>query len=135
MNDERVMDTRPYPELLSDAEQKTLLARAEQLWRELQADNLGGFSGINRPFWIAAEFKSVIEEFGHRDVGLQWSKNDLDAAKERIAALPTTRTIPADDVEAVKVVLDELCDHEGAEGFSEGTLDRVNALYRRLGVS
>lgn len=31
----------------------TRLQRAEQLWAELQQDELGGYSGINRPFWIA----------------------------------------------------------------------------------
>jgi len=73
-------DGRTYPELLSSAEQKAVLERAERLWKDLQANNLGGFSGINRPFYIVAEFKSVIEQFGHRDVGLRWSKDDLDAA-------------------------------------------------------
>lgn len=37
----------------------TLLQRAEQLWKDLQEDNLGGFSGINRPFWIVQAFKEV----------------------------------------------------------------------------
>lgn len=73
-------EERPYPDLLSTEEEKALLTRAEQLWEDLQANNLGGFSGCNRPFWIVAEFKSVIEEFGRRDVGQRWSKNDLDAA-------------------------------------------------------
>lgn len=73
------MSNRPYPELLSDDERRALLTRAEEMWRDLQANNLGGFSGRNRPFWIMHEFRRVIEEFGHRDVGLRWSKNDLDA--------------------------------------------------------
>jgi hypothetical protein len=50
------------------------------VWADLQADNLGGFSGINRPFWILYKFKTVIETFGRRDVGLSWSNDQLDAA-------------------------------------------------------
>lgn len=72
-------ERRPYPDLLSADEQKAILADAEQLWSDLQANNLGGFSGINRPFYIVTEFKRAIEEFGRRDIGLSWSKNDLDA--------------------------------------------------------
>lgn len=78
-------DKRPYPELLTDSESKQLLSMAEMLWDDLQSNNLGGFSGINRPFWILAEFKRVIEEFGHRDVGLTWSKNQLDAHPDKPA--------------------------------------------------
>lgn len=72
-----------YPELLSQDETKALIAKAEILWADLQANNIGGYSGINRPFWILCQFKDVIEEFGHRDVGLTWSKNDLDAHPEK----------------------------------------------------
>lgn len=72
---------RPYPQLLDQFEAKALMAKAENLWSDLQANNLGGFSGINRPFYILHEFRSVIEEFGNRDVGLSWSKDQLDAAK------------------------------------------------------
>jgi hypothetical protein len=78
---EAMTDARAFPDLLSEAEGRELLSRAEQLWSDLQNNNLGGFSGINRPFWIVAEFKAVIEQFGRRDVGLRWSKNDLDAAR------------------------------------------------------
>lgn len=39
----------------------------------------------------------------------------------------------ADTLTEVKSVIDELCAHEGAEGFSAGTHDRVAALYKRLG--
>lgn len=74
------MTDRPYPELLTPDERKAILAEAEQLWADLQSNNLGGFSGENRPFWILHAFKVVIERYGHRDVGLSWSKNDLDAA-------------------------------------------------------
>lgn len=72
--------TRPYPDLLSEAERKDILSDAEGLWRALEANNLGGFSGHNRPFYILHAFKQVIEKYGKRDVGLTWSKNALDAA-------------------------------------------------------
>lgn len=75
------MIDRPYPQLLDADEQKALLARAEQLWTDLQANNIGGFAGPNRPFYIMHEFKRVIEQFGCRDVGLTWSNDDLDAAR------------------------------------------------------
>lgn len=82
---------RPYPNLLSAEEQKDILSRAERLWAELEANNLGGFSGCNRPFWIMFEFKNVIEAFGRRDVGLSWSKDDLDAAaRDASASVPMT---------------------------------------------
>jgi hypothetical protein len=74
------MSERPYPKLLSDAERKELLADAEWLWERLEANDIGGFSGINRPFYIMHAFKEVIEKYGGRDVGLTWSKNALDAA-------------------------------------------------------
>lgn len=76
-------DQRPYPALLDNGEASELLKRAEQLWSDLQANNLGGYSGINRPFYILNEFKRVIEEFGGRDVGLHWSKDQLDAHPDR----------------------------------------------------
>lgn len=68
---------RPYPELLTDQEQKELLKFAEDLWHDLQGNQIGGFSGHNRPFYIKAAFKDMIEKYGHRDVGLHWSPNDL----------------------------------------------------------
>lgn len=69
---------RPFPEMLDSAEERALLTRAETLWSDLQTNQLGGFSGVNRPFYIVAEFRRVIEEFTSRDTGLQWSKNQLD---------------------------------------------------------
>ena len=71
---------REYPELLTSDEAKEILREAENLWRDLQQNNLGGYSGVNRPFYIVLAFKAVIEKYGRRDVGLTWSKNDLDAA-------------------------------------------------------
>lgn len=76
----------PYPDLLSEDERKQLLADAEWLWKRLEANDIGGFSGFNRPFYILHAFKEVIEKYGHRDVGLTWSKNALDAAKPEISA-------------------------------------------------
>jgi hypothetical protein len=74
---------RPYPDLLTTDEQMELLVRAERLWSELAANNLGGFSGINRPFWILGYLKDAVEDFGRRDVGRHWSKLQLDAAKPK----------------------------------------------------
>lgn len=74
---------RPYPRLLDDTEKADLLKRAENLWSDLQRNDLGGFSGINRPFWILHQFQDIIEVFGGRDVGLHWSQNDLDAARAK----------------------------------------------------
>lgn len=71
-------------EPLTPVEQQKLLAEAEQLWRDLQANELGGFSGGNRPFWIVHQFKRVIEKFGNRDVGLNWSKDELEAARKAL---------------------------------------------------
>ncbi len=36
---------------------KPSLEQAELLWRELRDNELGGYSGINRPFWILAALK------------------------------------------------------------------------------
>lgn len=72
-------ENRTPPELLTEDERKSLLKDAELLWKDLQDNNLGGYSDGNRPFYILHEFKRVIEKYGHRDVGLNWSKNDLDA--------------------------------------------------------
>lgn len=77
---ESMVEKRPYPELLSAEERSAILKDAENLWQDLQQNNLGGFSYGNRPFYILAEFKRVIEKYGNRDVGLTWSKDDLDAA-------------------------------------------------------
>lgn len=43
-------ETRALPDLLSEAERKQLLVDAEELWRRLEANDIGGFSGINRPY-------------------------------------------------------------------------------------
>lgn len=72
-------DKRPYPDLLSKEETKRLLTIAEGLFDDLMENNIGGYSGINRPFWILSHFKQVIEEFGRRDVGQNWSLNALES--------------------------------------------------------
>lgn len=72
------MADRPPPDLLSPEEAATLQKRAEKLWADLQKNQLGGYSGINRPFYILHEFRDIIERFGGRDVGLHWSKDQLD---------------------------------------------------------
>lgn len=71
---------RPYPDLLNEEERSDMLRDAERLWNDLQKNNLGGYSGGNRPFYILHEFKRMIEKYGNRDVGLTWSKDDLEAA-------------------------------------------------------
>lgn len=73
-------ERREYPRLLSEEENAGMLRDAETLWRELQRNDLGGFSGGNRPFWILYAYKTVIEKYGKRDVGLTWSKDELEAA-------------------------------------------------------
>lgn len=72
--------TRPPLQLLSKEERLSILSEAEQLWSDLETNDLGGFSNINRPFWILFAFKQVIEKYGNRDVGLTWSQDDLKAA-------------------------------------------------------
>lgn len=86
----REEEIKPYPELLTDDEKKLMLSRAEHLWTALQSNDLGGYSGINRPFYILFAFKEIIELFGNRDVGLSWSKNALDAHPDK--PIPTTKT-------------------------------------------
>jgi len=78
-----------FPELLSDDERSAILQDAEWLWKDLQSNNLGGFSGVNRPFYILQAFKAVIEKYGRRDVGLTWSKNDLDAHHSQAQPTPS----------------------------------------------
>jgi hypothetical protein len=52
----------------SALERKTLLAKSEQLWDDLQRNELGGYSGINRPFHIAEVFKEIAREARARGV-------------------------------------------------------------------
>lgn len=78
-------EERPYPKLLDPDEQSALLEMAENLWSDLQANNLGGYSGPNRPFYIEWCFRRVIEQFGGRDIGLHWTKDQLDAHPARLS--------------------------------------------------
>lgn len=71
------------PQLLTDVENKALLQLSEAVWADLQKNELGGYSGGNRPFYLLWMFKTVIERYGYRDVGLTRSKNALDEAYER----------------------------------------------------
>lgn len=71
--------TLPKVNLLSAQESAALLKLAEETWTDLQANNLGGFSDGNRPFWLLHAFKQVIETFGGRDVGLHHSQDELEA--------------------------------------------------------
>jgi hypothetical protein len=71
---------REYPDLLSKEERSQILRDAENLWQDLQRNDLGGYSDGNRPFYILEEFKRIIEKYGKRDVGLTWSRVELDAA-------------------------------------------------------
>jgi hypothetical protein len=88
MDAERMSERKP-PELLTADEQRAMLADAEQLWRCLQSNDLGGYSGQNRPFYILHHFKEAIEKYGRRDVGLTWTKNEIDALPAPPAALAT----------------------------------------------
>lgn len=69
---------RDYPDLLSDKERELLLKKSELLFKDLMENQLGGYSDGNRPFFIMHVFKEVIEEYGRRDVGLKWSRDDLE---------------------------------------------------------
>jgi hypothetical protein len=59
----------PGLEMLSDEERRALLTKAENLWRALEGNNLGGYSSQNRPFYIFEAFREVIEDFGQRNTG------------------------------------------------------------------
>lgn len=72
-------EEREYPELFTAEERGGILHDAESLWSDLQSNDLGGYSGVNRPFYILHVFKEIIERYGHRDVGLTWSRNALEA--------------------------------------------------------
>lgn len=69
---------RQMTQLLTPDEKKGLLREAEMLWKDLQENNLGGYSGINRPYWIYFQFERMIEKYGNRDVGLTWSPQELE---------------------------------------------------------
>jgi hypothetical protein len=72
-------DIIPNLDLLSPEEKKALLTKAENLWRDLERNELGGYSYGNRPFYILEAFRSAIEDFGKRNTGYRHSKNEIDA--------------------------------------------------------
>lgn len=45
-----------------------LLPTAERLWADLEKNELGGYSGINRPFWILQAFREVINHAEDRTI-------------------------------------------------------------------
>jgi len=87
-------ESRQPPELLTTDEAKALLKRAEQLWSDLQKNDLGGFSGGNRPFYILWMMKQVIEVFGRRDIGQTWSKDELDSLAKPVATSGYMQSVP-----------------------------------------
>lgn len=68
---------RPAPELLTQEESDWLMRLSEHLVKDILEDNLGGYSGVNRPFHVKHMMEVAIEKLGNRDVGLQWSYNQL----------------------------------------------------------
>lgn len=71
------MTDREPPKLLTKVETAEMLKEAEWLLKDLLENNLGGYSGINRPFYILHAFERMIEKYGNRDVGLNWTYNQL----------------------------------------------------------
>lgn len=68
---------REKPNLLTEEEKKWLLNLSECLVKDILEDKLGGYSGVNRPYHAFHMFKVAIERLGKRDVGLQWTYNQL----------------------------------------------------------
>ena len=91
-------------------ERRQLLQRAERLWQELQDNELGGYSGINRPFYICEVFKEIAA-----------------AERARILALlrgPTT-------LEAIAILVEKA---RAASQYGEGwsLYDSASAIVRAL---
>lgn len=74
----------PGLDLLSNDEQRTLLTKAENLWRRLQKNDLGGYSDGNRPFYIFEMFKEVIEDYGKRDIGQRYPVGNIERHKKAL---------------------------------------------------
>lgn len=104
---------RKPPELLTEEERKEILAEAELLWKDLQENKLGGFSDGNRTFYILHVLKWTIEKYGRRDVGLTWSKNELDTLSTRPAQEPVAWVIPGQDTARADGFLDAMAWQEG----------------------
>ena len=90
------MTNLKLPELLSDEEKRLLLSEAEELWSDLEKNNIGGYSGVNRPFYILHEFKRVIEKYGNRDLGMLWSRWHLRALLSEAGSPRQWRTVPVE---------------------------------------
>lgn len=68
---------RSVPELLTKEENEWLLKFSENLVKDIIDNDLGGYSGVNRPFHVKFMMEMAIEKLGHRDTGLNWSYNQL----------------------------------------------------------
>jgi hypothetical protein len=121
MSDKMEPVGRTPPELLSSEEQQELKEKAEWLWSALQRNELGGYSGVNRPFYILHEFKAAIEKYGRRDVGLTWSHNDLkslytaDQVKELTDRLKTRATTAEAALAEARKVIEQIRDQDEVE--------------------
>jgi len=65
------------PKILTQQESDWLMKISENLVKDILEDNLGGYSGINRPFHVKHMIEVAIEKIGNRDVGLKCSYNEL----------------------------------------------------------
>lgn len=119
------MTDRPYPILLTDEERKSILAEVETLWAELEGNELGGYSGINRPFYILHAVKRAIEKYGYRDVGLTWSKRQLEAEPSLLASQIT----PAEEAQIAHCQLSWI--EEGGETHPQ-RIASIRAALNRL---
>lgn len=77
-------DIIPDLDLLSTSERADLLKKAEGLWDRLQSNDIGGYSDANRPFYILACFRDVIEDYGKRNTG--WHHSFEAIEKHRAAS-------------------------------------------------
>ena len=59
-------------------EQKELLRFSEAVWKDLSDNNLGGYSGINRPFYLCWMFREVIEKYRNRNLGSNLTREQLE---------------------------------------------------------
>ena len=68
--------------LLTKDEHASIQKFAEDVWVALEENELGGYSGINRPFYLIWMFKKVIEKYGDRNIGLTLTADEVDAIKK-----------------------------------------------------
>lgn len=76
------MSDKPTIELLTKEERQSLQDLAEYVWERLDGNSLGGYSGINRPFYIKWMFEEVIEKYGRRNIGLSLTGEQLKDFKK-----------------------------------------------------